>query len=224
MSHNISKHRLKHDEFADDMMKTMNLFRKYSTEILAILVGALIIVIGLFFVAQNRTKNEREANLLIGSAHAAMFSGDAQQSRQGYEDIIKRFGSTESAKEAMVYLGNLNFQTRNQEEALKQYRRAVKAKPTSYLLMSAAISGVAACYEQSGDFNKAADEYMQIALRYPKQSYLSVNAMLASGRCYREAGNHIKAREIYQGIITKYPDDQSAQKAKAAMAMLPPVG
>jgi len=221
VSHNISKHRLKHDEFAEDMAKTINLFRKYSTEILAVLVGALIIVIGLFFVAQNRTKNEREANLLLGSAHAALFSGDAQQSRQGYEDIIKRFGSTESAKEAMVNLGNLNFQMRNQEEALKNYQRAVKAKPKSYLLTSAAIGGVAACYEQSGDFNKAADEYMQIVLRYPKQSYISLNAMLSAGRCYREAGNHIKAREVYQGIVSKYPDDQNAQKAKSALAMLP---
>ncbi len=224
MSHNISKHRLKHDEFAEDMAKTINLFRRYSTEILAVLVGALIIVIGLFFVAQNRVKNEREANLLLGSAHAAMFSGEAQQSRQGYEDIIKRFGSTESAKEAMVYLGNLNFQTRNQEEALKDYQRAVKAKPKSYLLMSAAISGVAACYEQTGDMNKAAEEYLQIALRYPKQSYVSVQALLASGRCHRAAGNYSRAREVYQDIISKYPDDQNIPKAKAALAMLPPAG
>ncbi|MDQ7799119.1 MAG: tetratricopeptide repeat protein [Candidatus Edwardsbacteria bacterium] len=222
MSHNISKHRLKHDEFAEDMAKTINLFRKYSTEILAVLVGALIIVIGLFFVAQNRTKNEREANLLLGSAHAALFSGDAQQSRQGYEDIIKRFGSTESAKEAMVNLGNLNFQMRNQEEALKYYQRAVQAKPKSYLLMSAAIGGVAACYEQSGDFNKAAEEYMQIFQRYPKQNYVSLNAMLSAGRCYRAAGNNIKARETYQSIVSKYPDDQNAQKARSALAMLPP--
>ncbi len=222
MSHNISKHRLKHDEFAEDMAKTINLFRRYGTEILAVLVGALIIVIGLFFVAQNRTKNERQANLLLGSAHAALFSGDAQQSRQGYEDIIKRFGSTESAKEAMVNLGNLNFQMRNQDEALKNYQRAVNAKPKSYLLMSAAIGGVAACYEQSGDFNKAGDEYLQIPLRYPKQSYISLNAMLAAGRCYRAAGNIAKARETYQGILGKYPDDQNAQKAKSALAMLPP--
>jgi len=224
VSHNISKHRLKHDEFAEDMAKTINLFRRYGTEILAVLVGALIIVVGLFFVSQNRTKNEREANLALGSAHAAMFSGDAQQARQSYEEIIKRFGSTESAKEAMIYLGNMNFQMRNQEEALKQYQKAVQAKPKSYLLMAAAISGVAACYEQSGDFNKAAEEYSRIAARYPKQSYLSVNALMASGRCFRAAGNDAKAREAYQTIISKYSDDPGVQKAKAAMAMLPPVG
>jgi TolA-binding protein len=224
VSHNISKHRLKHDEFAEDMAKTINLFRRYGTEILAVLVGALIIVIGLFFVSQSRIKNEREANLLLGSGHAALFNGDAQQSRQIYDDIIKRFSSTESAKEAMVYLGNMNYQSRNQEEALKQYQRAVSAKPKSYLLMSAAISGVAACYEQTGDFNKAAEEYLDIAKRYPKQSYVAVTAMLASGRCYQAAGNEVKAREVYQNIITNYPDDQGAQKAKSAIAMLPPVG
>lgn len=222
MSHNISKHRLKHDEFAEDMAKTINIFRRYSTEILAVLVGALIIVVGLFFVSQNRTKNEREANLLLGSAHAAMFGGDSQQARQEYEDVIKRFGSTESAKEAMVQLGNMYFQMRNQEEALKNYKRAVNAKPKSYLLVYAAVSGVAACYEQSGDFAKAAEEYGQIASRYPKQNYLAVNALMSSGRCFRAAGDNLKAREAYRTVVEKYSGDPGAQKAKAALAMLPP--
>lgn len=224
MSHNISKHRLKHDEFAEDMAKTIGLFRKYSTEILAVLAGAVIIVIGLFFVAQTRAKNEQEASMLIGSAHAATFSGDAQQARQGYEDVIKRFGSTESAKEAMVFLGNLNFQTRNPEEAQKNYEKALGSKPKSYLLAAAAISGIAACYEQKGDFNRAAEEYLKIADRFPKQSYLAINSMMSAGRCYLAAANTEKSRETYQKIISLYPQDQASQKAREALAMIPPQG
>jgi len=224
VSHNISKHTLKHDEFAEDMMKTANLFKKYSTEILAVLIGALIIVIGLFFISQNRVKTEREANLMLGSVHAALFSGDAQQAKQGYEDLIKRYGSSESGKEAMVYLGNLYFQSRNIEEAQKQYQRAVKAKPASPLIMSAALSGQAACDEQSGNFAQAGEQYLEVSNLFPKQDYLAVEAMLSAGRCFQAAGNDLKAREIYRDIINKYPDNQGAQKAKAALGMLPPVG
>lgn len=224
MSHNISKHTLKHDEFAEDMMKTVTLFKKYSTEILAVLIGALIIVIGLFFISQNRVKTEREANLMLGSVHAALFSGDAQQAKQGYEDLIKRYGSSESGKEAMVFLGNLHFQSRNTEEAQKQYQRAVKAKPSSPLIMSAAMSGLAACEEQTGNFVKAGEQYLEIAARFSKQEYLAIVAMLSAGRCFQAAGNDLKAREVYRDIINKYPENQGAQKAKAALGMLPPIG
>mgnify|MGYP000865118157 CR=1 FL=1 len=224
MSHNISKHRLKHDEFADDMMRTANYMRKYSTEILAVLAGVLIIVIGLIFMSQNQAKNERQASLILGSAHAAMFSGDGQQARRAYEDVIKRYASTESAKEAMIYLGNLHFQSRDFAAAMEQYQRAVKAKPHSSLLMAAALSGVGACKEQSGDIAGAAEIYMSIADRHSRDGYLAANALLSAGRCFRASGNLTRAREAYQMVVQKFPEDQSAQKAKEALAMLPPLG
>jgi TolA-binding protein len=224
VSHNISKHRLKHDEFAEDMMRTANLLRKYGTEILAVLAGVLIIVIGLVFMSQSRAKNERQAGMILGSAHAAMFSGDGQQARRAYEDIIKRFASTESAKEAMIYLGNIHFQSRDFPAALEQYQRAVKAKPGSSLLSASASSGVAACKEQAGDFSGAAGEYLNIAGRHSRDPFLAANAMLSAGRCYRAAGNIIQARVTFQKVIRQYPDDQASQKAKEALAMLPPQG
>jgi len=47
VSHQISKQTLKHDEFSESMMTVVDFAKRHATEVLAVAVGALIIVVGL---------------------------------------------------------------------------------------------------------------------------------------------------------------------------------
>lgn len=221
MSHRISKHRLKHDEFAEDMMRTVNFVKKYSTEVLAVAVGLLVIAVGLVFISQNKAKSEAEAGLMLNSAHGALLAGNPVQAQEGYREIAARHGSTAAGQEARIYLGNLNFQQRNYQEALKHYQGCAKSRPRNPILLHAALSGVAACLEQQGDFAGAAEKYLSIAERLPKEEYLAPSALMEAGRCFAEAGQPERARQAFQGVIDRFPSSILLPEAKAALQMTP---
>lgn len=221
MSHRISKKQLKRDEFAEDLMKTVNFVKRYPTETLAVAVGIIVIAVGVVFISQNRAKNELQAGLMLNSAHGALFSGAQQQALEAYKEIASRFGSTQAGQEARIYLGNINFQQRNYDEAIKNYQDCLKAHPRNPLLLSAAISGLAACWEQQGDFSRAAEQYASVARRLPREEYLASAALLDAGRCYLKAGQMEQARRVYQKIMDDYPGGPLFLEAKAALQMLP---
>ncbi|HBE73013.1 MAG TPA: hypothetical protein DDW31_02815 [candidate division Zixibacteria bacterium] len=221
MSHRISKHRLKHDEFAEDMMRTVNFVKRYSTEVLAVAIGVLVIAVGLVFISQNRSKSEQTAGLMLNSAHGAMMSGNFPQAQEGYREIATRHGSTAAGQEARIYLGNILFQQHDYQGALKQYRECAKSRPKNPLLLQAALSGIAACLEQEGDFAGAAGQYAAIADRMRKEEYLASDALMNAGRCYAEAGQPERARGSFQRLIDDYPGGPLTPEAKAAIQMLP---
>jgi TolA-binding protein len=220
VSHQVSKHTLKRDEFADDAIKAVTFVRKHTTEAMAVAAAIVVVIAGLVLMGQNRAKSEKEAALMIGMAHAAYFNGDLTNAQTGYEEIVTKHGSSSSAREALVYLGNISFAQRKYDEALKNYNRAIKAGPNS-LIMSAAISGVAACYEQTGKMGEAGDKYLEICKKYPKDQYLATSALLSAGRCFTAGNLNDKAKAAYQQLIKEYPGTSAATDAKSELAQLP---
>jgi TolA-binding protein len=220
VSHQVSKHTLKRDEFADDAIKMVTFIRKHTTEAMAVAAAILVVIAGLILMGQNRAKSEKEAALMIGMAHSAYFNGDLANAQATYEEIVTKHGSSSSAREALVYLGNIYFTQRKYEEALKYYNQGIKAGPNP-LIMSAAISGVAACYEQTGKLLEAGDKYLEICKKYPKDSYLSTSALLSAGRCFSAGNLTDKARAAYQQLINEYPGTAAAVAAKSELAQLP---
>ena len=221
MSHQVSKHTLKRDEFADDAIKIVTFVRKHTTEAMAVAAAILVVIAGLILMGQNRAKSEKEAAMMVGMAHSAYFSGDMTNAQTAYEEIVGKHGSSSSAKEALVYLGNINFNQRKYEEAIKSYDRAIKAGSSNPLIMSAAISGLAACFEQTGRLPEAGEKYLEIAKKYSKDQYLATNALISAGRCFAAGNLMDKAKAAYQQIINDYSGTAAAAEAKSQMAQLP---
>jgi len=221
VSHQISKHTLKRDEFADDAIKMVSFVRKHSTESMAVGVAVLVIIAGMILMGQSRSKSEKEAAMMIGMAHAAFFNGDLANAQNAYEEIAAKHGSSSSAREALVYLGNINLTQRKYDEAQINFEKAIKSGTSNSLLMSAAISGLAACYEQTGKLSEAGEKYLEIFKKYPKDQYLATNALLSAGRCFSAGNLTGKARAAYQQLLKEYPGTAAAAAAKSELAQLP---
>lgn len=222
MSHQVSKQTLKHDEFSESLLSGADFVKRHATEVTAAAVAVLIVIVGLAFIGQSRAKSEREAGIMLSSVHGALFGGQFQQAEQGYNEIIKRYGSSTAAREAMVSLGNLKFRQGQFDEARQLYARCVKAGGSNVLVMHSAMSGQAACDEQKGDFTSAGDVYLSIAGKYPKEQYLASEALLSAGRCFTSAGMDDKARGAYQAVLDAYGQTQAFAQAKTRLSMLPP--
>ena len=222
VSHQVSKQTLKHDEFSESLMNGVDFVKRHATEVTALTVATVIVVVGLVFISQSRAKSEREAGSMLSSVHGALYGGQFQQAEQGYNEIVKRYGSSSAAKEALVSLGNLKFRQRQYDEARQFYDRCVKAGGSNVLVMHSAISGEAACDEQKGDFAAAGDRYLTIARKFPKEQYLASEALLAAGRCFTSARMAGKAKLAYQDVIDSYSQTQALAQAKVQLALLPP--
>jgi tetratricopeptide (TPR) repeat protein len=221
VSHQVSKQTLKHDEFSESLLDAVGFVKRHATEVTAISVAIVIIVVGMAFIGQNRAKSEFEAGLRLSSVHGAMYGGQFQQAEQGYDDIIKRYGSSAAAKEAMVSLGNLKFRQGRYDEARQYFARCVKGGTSNVLVMNSAISGEAACDEQKGNFASAGDLYLSIARRFPKEQFIASEALLSAGRCFTSARLTGKAKSAYQTVVDSYGQSQALAQAKARLAMLP---
>ena len=222
MSHRVSKQTLKHDEFSESLFNGAEYLKRHATEVAALAVAVLIVIIGLVFWSQSRAKSGREAGVMLTSVHGALLGGQYQQAEQGYQEIIKRYGSSPAAKEAMVSLGNLKFRQGRYDEADQLYQRCVKSGGANVLVMHAAHTGMAACDEQRGDFTSAGDGYALFARAFPKEAFLAAEALLAAGRCYARAGLTAKARDAFRTVIESYGQTQALTQARAMSALLPP--
>jgi tetratricopeptide (TPR) repeat protein len=221
VSHQVSKQTLKHDEFSESLLVAAEYVKRHATEVAAVSVAIVIVIVGFAFISQSRAKSEREAGLMLSSVHGALYGGQFQQAEQGYNELIKRYGSTSAAKEALVSLGNLKFRQGQYDEARQFYARCAKSGSSNALIMNSAIGGEAACAEQKGDFAAAGDTYLSFARKYPKEQFLASEALLAAGRCYVSARLPGKARVAFQTVVDSYGQTQSAAQAKTQLAMLP---
>ncbi|MDI6739734.1 MAG: tetratricopeptide repeat protein [Candidatus Edwardsbacteria bacterium] len=220
MSHQVSKQTLKHDEFTESLMTAIDFVKRHTTEVLAAGVAALIVIVGLAVIGQNRAKSEREAGLMLSSVHGALYGGQFQQAEQGYNEIVKRYGSSSAAREALVSLGNLKFRQGRYDEAQQFYDRCVRAGTPNLLIMHGALTGQAACFEQKGDFAKAGEKYLEIARKYSKEPFLASEALIDAGRCFAGAGQNDRAKNAYQTVLDGYSQSQAFAQAKAQLAML----
>jgi tetratricopeptide (TPR) repeat protein len=220
VSHQVSKQTLKHDEFSESLFGAADYVKRHATEVAAVSVAIVIVVVGFAFISQSRAKSEREAGLMLSSVHGALYGGQFQQAEQGYTEIVKRYGSSSAAKEALVSLGNLKFRQGQFDEARQLYARCAKSGTSNVLIMNSAITGEAACDEQKGDFAAAGDTYLSFARKYPKEQFLAAEALLAAGRCYVSARLPGKAKGALQSVIDSYGQTQSAAQAKVQLSML----
>lgn len=222
MSHQVSKQTLKHDEFSETLIGAAGFLKRHATEAAAVAVAVLIVIVGAAFIGQSRAKSEREASVLLSSVNGALYSGQFDQAEQGFAEIVKRYGSSSAAKEALVSLGNLKYRQGKFEEARLQYERCIKSGTSNTLVLYAAVSGLASCDEQKGDFAAAGAGYAAFARKHPKEQFLACEALLAAGRCFGAAQLPDKARAAYRTVIDDYAQTAAAQQAKAQLAMLPP--
>lgn len=225
MSHQVSKQTLKHDELSESLFGAVEFLKRHTTEAAAIAAAVLIVIVGAVFIGQSRAKSEREASVILSGVNGALYSGQFEQAAQGFAEIIKRYGSSAAAKEALVNLANLEFRQGKFDEARQHYARCIKAGTPNQLVLYAAVSGLASCDEQKGDFAAAGDGYAAYARKHSKEQFLASEALLAAGRCYAAATPPLteKARAAYRTLIDRYAQTAAGSQAKAQLAMLPPL-
>lgn len=96
----------------------------------------------------------------------AFRAGEYKKAQAGFADFVKRYPSSALAPDALFWLGNAQYATRDYKEAIVNFRSLVDSRPNHDKAPEALLS-IANCQVELGD-NAAARQTLQTLLdRYP---------------------------------------------------------
>ncbi|MFZ1978194.1 MAG: tetratricopeptide repeat protein, partial [Bacteroidota bacterium] len=133
-------------------------------------------------------------------------NGVPQEGIQGLEAIVQEHGGVPSGQLAKFYLANSYFALGNYEKALSTYD---DVSVSDKIITSAALAGVAACYEVKGNHREAASYYEKAASKGVTDLQAPMNLQRAAVN-YAAAGEKGKAVDILQKIKKEFPSSVAA--------------
>ncbi len=196
----ITKRQMKEDPLVTAAGRAMGIWDEHGSRIL-IGAGALALV-GLlaFFMAQARSKAEASASVDLYRATLAMSQGDFASASPLLQEMIENEGGTNSAREAMLYLGDCFMADKKPVDAATWYRKYVEKSAGDQGRQRTGHYALGTALEDGKEFGPAATAYGEAA----KQSK-GVNdqgrAMLAQARCLLRAGQTAQASDVFKAIV-----------------------
>lgn len=181
----------------------------------AYIVGVPIaIAVIIFFWVQKRSEWNLEATAKLAKVisyydqgkYQEAVNGVPQEGIQGLEAIVQEHGGVPSGQLAKFYLANSYFALGNYEKALSTYD---DVSVSDKIITSAALAGVAACYEVKGNHREAASYYEKAASKGVTDLQAPMNLQRAAVN-YAAAGEKGKAVDILQKIKKEFPSSVAA--------------
>ncbi|MCK9515181.1 MAG: tol-pal system protein YbgF [Ottowia sp.] len=107
--------------------------------------------------------NEREQYQRVLEAFRA---GEYKKAQAGFADFVKRYPSSKLAPDALFWLGNAQYATRDYKEAIINFRSLVDSRPNHDKAPEALLS-IANCEVELGDSKAARQTLQSLQERYP---------------------------------------------------------
>ena len=191
-----------------------------NSKIIIIAASAIVVIITAAFLYNNlKSKSESTASVELSKAITAFQENDIPKALPLLNNIVENYGSTRSGKLATFYLANSFFKNGDYANALKNFKKFSSVFTGDDLIKSSAMAGVAACYEQLGNYVSAAEQYEKTASKFSK-SFMTPAYLIKAARCYNQAQNSEKAISILEKVIEQYPDSKEKDEAILLKAMI----
>ncbi|MBN1756082.1 tetratricopeptide repeat protein [bacterium] len=210
MAKRITRKQMKQDRFVSSVFKGYGYAKKHTNQLITIAIVIVVVVVGLIAFSSYRKSRQNEAVDLLGMGMLAYRQGNYTEARDTLAVLVDRFSGTESGKVGTYYLGHLRLLLGEYDESINNLNSYLANPLDDPDLKAAAQSMLAACYEEKGEFQRAAELYFETYQQYPLYFESSSN-MLNAARCYKQVANLEKAEELYRLFLEKYPEAPQKQ-------------
>ena len=220
----LTKKELQEDKLVTSFYKSQEFFEQYKQNLL-IGIGAIAIII----LAVTWFVNKKADDNLLAAAKISQIvptfeqgqfqkaiDGEPGTQLDGLKNIVENYGSTEQGELAKIYLANSYYSLGKYEDALKNFS---DYSGNSVIHKSTAYAGMAACFEISGEFGKAADYYKKAANTYNLKSQSS-EFLLNAGINYIKSGQNEEAREVLETVKKDYNTTTAANEVEKYLSQL----
>ncbi len=220
----LKKKELRRNPLAEWLGIVFQYFEKYRRVILA---GVVVIVVVLaaagayswYWIHQGQL-----ARVALAHAEEALRTeapgapANTDEAMKRFEATAKGYAGTDSAQEALIRLGNLQYEAGKMDEARATYAEYLKTYPRGRYLLMAAI-GKAYVDESKGDYQAGVDTLSK-ALDRAKNSPLAGEGYYDLARLYEEMKKPEDALRVYNQIVEGYSKTFWAQQALQRIASL----
>ncbi|HIE29497.1 TPA: tetratricopeptide repeat protein [Candidatus Poribacteria bacterium] len=230
-SEKITKKELKEDRFVTLTLELYE-FLKNNVKTIMISVGIVIIIIAAFSIYYNN-KREKEAAASMAMEKAIKLFEEAEDAwsdqeetsqeessdaykdkyedgKGKFDDIIKRYGSSNYADKALYYSAKASYQIGEYDQAINGFRELVDKYPNSLFALFAQ-SALGNCYEQKGgedNLRKAISEYapqkFEKFATSPQQGHVVAQSLFHQGMLYEKLSQPSDALKSYNQIIDMF--------------------
>jgi TolA-binding protein len=213
----LSRREIKEDKLVTAWFKLSDWVVQHTREILMAVAGVAAVMALIFFFNWMKTRDEQNAAEKLVQARAEYNQSNYTAAIPILEKLVSEYGGTKSSGMATIYLANAYMQTRDYANAEKYYKKYLDDGDNDPILRVSAAFGVAATYEERGDFAKAAKLFDEAANDYD-DSYRAPQLLMNAARCYKQANQVEPARRALQKLIEKYPKSNLVEDAKLLLA------
>jgi TolA-binding protein len=169
--------------------------------------------------SNQKESNENAASVELARATRAFESADYQNAISLLSNLVETYGGTRSGKLGIFYLAASFYNTDDFQSAEENYKKFTSSFKGERHLLASAMTGMAACMEQKGQYIESAEQYQKTVEKYGDHIF-AARLLLRAARCYTLADDPERADQIYEKIINDYPDARERDEALTLKAML----
>ena len=194
----------------DAAVETRVFWERFKTEIVALLILAIIAIVGFGAYLFYTERRESAASALLGSAKTA----------PEFEQVIARYPTTRAGADAYLFLADAQRKERKFAEANVTLQVFVDKNPKHELITSAHMA-MASNLESMGKADEALAMYQKTAAGYPN-SFNAPLALLSQVHLLRAKNKIEEARLVCEKILTDYRESFWAGEAARQLRFLKP--
>lgn len=201
----ITRQEIKEDPLVTYYVKTRKFLELHQKVISYGLMAVLGIILITVFMQKSKSRSERQAAVSMSIPEQFIYFNDADRAIPDLEKIISTYSGTQAAGRAVYLVASTYYEKGEYEKAKTQFSDYINEYGDNALFAPSSYAGVAACYEQEGNFPEAAKFYERAAKKYP-DDYAVPYHLYDAARCYLKANEMEKSRTLFQEIVDKYPE------------------
>lgn len=220
----LTKKELQEDTLVTSFYKTQEFVEEHKQKLI-IGIGALaVLILAITWFVNKKSEDNLIAAAKLSQIVPAFEQGQFQKAidgepgtqLEGFKSIVDEFDGTEQGELAKIYLANSYYSLGKYDDALEAFS---DYSGDSKIHQATAYAGMAACYEMSNDFGKAADYYKKAANYYILKSQSS-EFLLNAGINYIKSGQKDNAKEVLEMIKKDYKSTNAAREVEKYLSQI----
>ena len=209
---------IKQDKFVTYYFQAVDAITKYQKPIIYAIIAVIAIVAISAYSRSVSLNKEQEASVELAKGKTAYERAQYQEATQVLGPLTSKYSGTLSGGQGTILLAKSFLALQRYDEAEQYFQKYIDDYDDALLLL-AAKAGLASCFDQKGEYEKAAKAY-EDAGKSNADSFKAPDLLLSSARCYNLANDNNNAVRVLKLLLEKYPDSSVSSVAKLRLAEL----